>query len=147
MLDFEHDRPTRLEERVVNVYRKHRPYSPQDIDLDLFIYDAGIWVHYLPEPSTNYQFRDEMYSIIVDNRLPRRQQGIELTHELGHILLHVGHQTFMPDDEGDRQKWQADRFATYALAPTFMIADCIKPTNSRQRAERRVSSVRYRVRR
>jgi Zn-dependent peptidase ImmA (M78 family) len=134
MLQFlEHYRPTRLESFVVNFYRKQQINSPQDIDLELFVYDAAIWVHYLPQPSTNYRFRGNMYTIVVDNRLPRRQQRVELAHELGHVLLHVGRQEFMPNDERARQEWQADQFAMYALAPTFMIANCIEPTNSRQR--------------
>ncbi|WP_067931256.1 ImmA/IrrE family metallo-endopeptidase [Alicyclobacillus kakegawensis] len=134
MLDcLEHYVPTRLEERLLRFYKEHGIYTPQDIDLGLFLSNACIRVYYLPKPSAYFRFRGDKYTIVVDKRLPRRQQRVELAHELGHVLLHVGHQAFMPADERERQEYQADMFAMYALAPTFMIADCIEPADSRKR--------------
>lgn len=90
--------PGHLESTIVDFYRKNHVQSPQDIDLEMFAYDAGIWIHFLPQPSTNYQRKENMYSVVVDNRMPWQQQRIELAHELGHCLLHAGRQEFMTDD-------------------------------------------------
>lgn len=141
MLDLEHYRPTPLESFVVDFYRKRGIRSPQDIDLEMLAYEAGIWIHYADAPTTHYEIDDgKAYSIVVDNGQPWEQQRVELAHELGHCLLHVGRQDLMPIDFRVRQEWQADRFAAYALAPTFMIANCWVDTSSR---ERMVSQLAY----
>lgn len=132
LTQLESYRPGPLESAVVEFYRKHHIKSPQDIDLEVFAYDAGIWIHFLDSPSTNYHMRDDLYSIVVDKRMPWEQQRVELAHELGHVLLHAGRQEFMTDNFRALQEWQADRFAAYALAPTFMIANCIVHASSRQ---------------
>lgn len=124
--------PGPLESAVVDFYRKNHIRSPKDINIEMFAYDAGIWIHFLASPSTNYHIKGDMYSIVVDRRLPWEQQRVELAHELGHVLLHAGRQEFMKDDFRALQEWQADRFAMYALAPTFMIANCIVQASSRQ---------------
>lgn len=38
----------------------------------------------------------------------------------------------LTDDFRALQEWQADRFAMYALVPTFMIANCLTNENSRE---------------
>lgn len=124
--------PTPLEASVVEFYRKHHIKSPQDISLEMFAYDAGIWVHYVPHPSTNYQFKENFYTVCVDNRIPWENQRVEMAHELGHVLLHTGRQEFMNDDFRALQEFQADRFAMFALTPTYMIANCIVQAASRQ---------------
>ncbi|QQE78100.1 ImmA/IrrE family metallo-endopeptidase [Alicyclobacillus sp. SO9] len=124
--------PTPLEDAVVQFYRRHLIKSPQDIDLEMFAYEASIWVHYVPHPSNNFHFRDSIYTIAVDNRIPWEQQRVGLAHELGHVLLHSGSQEFMNDDFRALQEFQADRFAMFALAPTFMLANYITQASSRQ---------------
>ncbi|GIM45917.1 hypothetical protein DNHGIG_14660 [Collibacillus ludicampi] len=131
MLELEHYRPTALESAVVSFYKKKGITNPCDINLEVFAYDAGIWIHELPMPSTNYHFKHG-YTIVLDNRLPYKQQRVELAHELGHILLHCGRQEFMTDDFRALQEWQADRFAMYALAPTFMIGNYLDYAYSRE---------------
>lgn len=132
MFDFTRYRPTHLEAAVVSFYQQNCIRNPQDIDLDIFAYDAGIWVHYLDQPSTNYHFRGNSYTVVVDRRMAWEQQRVEFAHELGHVLLHAGRQEFMKDDLRAHQEFQADRFAMYALAPTFMIANCLVQASSRQ---------------
>lgn len=124
-------RPGHLESAVVDFYRRHHIRSPQDIHLEMFAEDAGIHVHYVPFPSTSYELKSGPL-IAVDNRLPWVQQRVEFAHELGHILLHCGRQHFMTDDFRALQEFQADRFAMYALAPTYMITNCIVQAHSRQ---------------
>lgn len=131
MFNLDQYRPTHLEASVVNFYRKNSVRAPQDIQLELFAYDAGIWIHFLSQPSTNYHFRAQMYTVIVDRRQPWEQQRVEMAHEIGHVLLHAGRQEFMADDYRARQEFQADLFAMYALVPTFMIANCITNAYSR----------------
>jgi len=130
-IQLESYRPGPLESAVVEFYHKHHITNPQDIDLELFAYDAGIWIHFNDSPSTNYQMRNDLYTIIVDKRMPWEQQRVELAHELGHVLLHAGRQEFMMDDFRALQEWQADRFAMYALLPTFMLANHIVHSSNR----------------
>jgi len=127
---FEQYRPTHLESAIVDFYRKNGVRSPQDIDLDYFVQDAGIWLHYVAQPTSHYQFKQGRYTIVVDRRITWERQRTELAHELGHCLLHSGRQEFMNDDFRALQEWQADRFAMFALVPTFMIANCITQTSS-----------------
>lgn len=132
LTQLESYRPSPLESSVVDFYRKRHVQSPQDIDLEMFAYDAGIWIHFMDSSSTNYHIRGNMYSVVVDRRLPWNQQRVELAHELGHVLLHAGRQEFMTDDFRALQEWQADRFAAYALVPTFMLSNYIVHASSRQ---------------
>lgn len=132
MLEFlESYQPSPLEDVILNFYRKHQINTPDDIELDWMAREADIWVHYKSHPSTSYQLREGMWSIIVDNRLPEVQQRVELAHELGHVFLHVGHQIAMNADFRAIQEWQADRFAMYLLCPTTMIANCLVIGESR----------------
>ncbi|WP_051663453.1 ImmA/IrrE family metallo-endopeptidase [Alicyclobacillus macrosporangiidus] len=141
MLQYlEHYRPTPLESFVVDFYHKHGIRSPQDIDLEMFAKEAGVPVRFLPRPSKAYELAGGKYLIIINSENEWPEQRVELAHELGHVLLHVGVQWFMPDDFRALQEWQANRFAMYALAPTFMIANCL--VNARTR-EQLVSQLAY----
>lgn len=114
--------PNKLEWRIWTYYQKHDIQSPCEIDLNAYAKDAAIWVHYAPLDSTNYEMVEDMYTIIIDNRLPPQQQRVELAHELGHVILHTGDQETLSEAERTRQEWQANQFAMYALAPTYMLA-------------------------
>lgn len=46
--------------------------------------------------------------------------------------MHAGRQDFMAKDFRALQEWQADKFAFYALAPTYMIANCLVQASSRE---------------
>jgi len=125
--------PTPLESAVISMYQNHNIQCPQDIDLELFAYDAGIWIHLYEGESKHIETDDQMYSILLDSRLPQKLQRIQLAHELGHVLLHTGRQEFMKDDVRALQEYQADKFALFALAPTFMIANCsLQASNGQQ---------------
>lgn len=114
--------PTKLEWRILNCYRRRDIQSPNEIDLESFAKEAGIWVHHAPLGSTYYEMIDDMYTIIVDDRLPELQQRVELAHEYGHVLLHTGDQEILCQAERIRQEREANHFAMYALAPTYLIA-------------------------
>jgi Zn-dependent peptidase ImmA (M78 family) len=139
MLELQYYRPTPLESAIVDFYRKNHIKSPQDIDLEMFAYEQNIWIHYADRHSDSFEFK-QGYSIVIDNRLPWEQQRVELAHELGHCLLHAGRQELMQYDFRVMQEWQADRFAAYALAPTFMIENCWIEASSR---EQMVSELAY----
>jgi Zn-dependent peptidase ImmA (M78 family) len=132
MFDLSYYRPTPLESIIVDFYRKNHIKSPQDIDLEMFAWEAGIWIHYSPMPTTHVETDHQMYSIIVDSRLPWELQKVQLAHELGHVILHAGRQHFLAPDFRALQEWQADRFAAYALVPTFMIGNCWVEASSRE---------------
>ena len=115
--------PSLLESHIVTYYRELLITSPHDIDLQAFAEKATIMIHSIPKPSATFGMHHR-YVIAIDNRLPRQLQRVQLAHELGHVLLHSGRQEWMPEDSRQRQEYQADRFAMYALMPTFMIASC-----------------------
>jgi len=114
--------PNKLEWRISTYYQKHDVQSPCEIDLNAYANESAIWVHYAPLDSANFEMIENMYTIIVDNRLPQLQQRVELARELGHVILHTGDQESVFEVERLRQIWQANRFAMYALAPTYMLA-------------------------
>lgn len=114
--------PNKLEWRISAYYHKHDVHEPSEIDLNAYAKESAIWIHYAPLDSTNYEMVEDMYTIIVDNRLPQQQQRVELAHELGHVILHTGDQESISEAERIRQEWQANHFAMYALAPTYMLA-------------------------
>lgn len=119
-------KPGPLEAAIEHYYRKHGIRSPQDIDLEMFVEDAGVLVRYLPRSSKAYEFKGERRLIIVDSRVDRRQQRVELAHELGHVLLHTGTQWRLPIFFRIKEERQADHFAMYALSPTFMVLPMIE---------------------
>ncbi|WAH38573.1 ImmA/IrrE family metallo-endopeptidase [Alicyclobacillus dauci] len=136
---FERYVPTHLESAIMDFYRKNKVKSQYDIDLEMFAWDAGIWVHYADMGTTHNEVDGTMYSIIIDNRIPWQQQRVEFAHELGHVLLHAGRQEFMNNDFRALQEWQADRFAMYALAPTCMIVNTITNASSRTQLVRQLA--------
>ena len=137
---LDHYRPTPLESAIDQFYQRKKIFHPSDIDLAFFAEDADIRILYQPLSSITYQLTT-FDAIIIDRRLPFRQQKVELAHELGHVLMHVGRQDFMEDDFRAMQEWQADRFALYALVPAFMIKNYIIPTNSRLRLITHLSDI------
>lgn len=124
--------PTIMEEKIVKFYRKNHIYSPQDIDPEMWANEASIWIHRAPIRTTHHQRNNGLYTIILDSRMPEQQQRLELAHELGHVLYHAGNQMTMGEAFRQKQEWEADRFAFYALAPTFMIANALINAYSRQ---------------
>lgn len=126
---IENYQPTKLEWKVLHCYRRRSIQLASEIDLESFAKERGIWVHYAPLGSTFYEMSDDMYTIIIDDRLPELQQRVEFAHELGHVLLHAGDQEVLNHAERIRQERQANHFALYALAPTYllvqyMVEDC-----------------------
>lgn len=90
MLDhLEHYHPAPLEAAVTEFYRKHRVMSPQDIDLEMFAADTNIIVRERTGKTLALRLKRH-YVIFLDRRLPWPQRHIELAHELGHVLMHVG---------------------------------------------------------
>lgn len=110
-----------LESAIERYYSQHGILSPHDIDLEALASEHGIIVRYLPRPSKTYELKGGRHIIIIDSRNDRLQQRVELAHELGHVLLHTGTQWRLPKLFRIKQEWQAERFAMYALAPTFML--------------------------
>ncbi|MFB5192702.1 ImmA/IrrE family metallo-endopeptidase [Alicyclobacillus fastidiosus] len=136
--DLELYKPTPMEAAIQTLYKRHHIVSPCDIDMDRMAGELGVEVRYLAHESNTAKLGSK-YFVIVDDRVHWTQQRIEFAHELGHILMHYGNQLNMPPDFKNLQEWQADRFAMYALAPTFMIANCITNAYSRQQLVRQLA--------
>lgn len=131
-------RPTPMEAAIETWYRKLDILSPYEINLDLIADELGIHIRYLARDTTSLQMSDGYY-VILDKRVHWTQQRIEFAHELGHVIMHAGNQMNMPDDFRLLQEWQADRFAMYALAPTFILANCLTQAHSRKQLIRQLA--------
>lgn len=59
--------------------------------------------------------------IFIDPSLSVEQQREVFTHELGHVLHHVGVQLSMPEDFRHMQEAKAQNFALHFAVPTFML--------------------------
>lgn len=126
-----------LESAIEQYYRRRNILFPHDIDLETFAEEHGIPVRYLPRSSKAYELKGGRHLIIVDSRVDKRQQRVELAHELGHVLLHTGTQWHLPHLFRVREERQAEQFAMCALAPTFMLLPMIE-----EGADRRVLAAR-----
>lgn len=96
--------------------------SPEDMNLYRIAAECRIWIHQAPVRSRAME-RNEMATIILDNRLTDKQQWEEFGHELCHILRQSGNQLKMPLPFLQYQEWKADRFALHFCIPTFMLGE------------------------
>lgn len=50
-------------------------------------------------------------------------------HEIGHVLMHVGNQLYMPPPFREYQEWKANIFMYHFCVPTFMLDQIDLPIN------------------
>lgn len=67
------------------------------------------------------QIGDRIYYIVLYNAAvtDTRRRNFTLAHEIGHILLEH-------TDDGDRQEWEADRFAAQLLLPRVLVEQLVR---------------------
>ncbi|MCY0893072.1 MAG: ImmA/IrrE family metallo-endopeptidase [Acidibacillus sp.] len=110
-----------LEKRIHTLYERHGITRPCDISLRVFDHVLPVRVIYRPGSTVSMISNGECLAF-VDGHLPLPERRVVIAHEIGHLLLHAGIQTWLPCDARSKQEWQANRFAAYALAPSWMIA-------------------------
>ncbi len=110
-----------LESRICTLYERHGITRPCDISLRVFDHVMPVRVIYRPGSAVSMINNGECLAF-VDGRLPLPERRVVIAHEIGHLLLHAGIQTWLPCNARSKQEWQANRFAGYALAPSWMIA-------------------------
>lgn len=113
-----------LEERILRLYAKHGIFSPYQISLH--VYDSILPIHvvYRYGPPLTVDAENNPH-VFVDGHLSLPERRVVIAHEIGHILLHAGIQTWMAPEDRSKQEWQANRFAAYALAPTPMMQQAL----------------------
>ena len=89
------------------------------IPIDLYTITSRLKINLLEKPSTSALISPGgIPQIIVNSRKHHYQQRVECAHEIGHFVLHVGNQFFMPETWTIKQEAEAQKFAYYFLIPT-----------------------------
>ncbi|MEK4030864.1 ImmA/IrrE family metallo-endopeptidase [Pseudobacillus sp. FSL P4-0506] len=112
--------PTLLEDYIKELYTTIGIYTPEQLDLQGIAKEMNIRVIYWDEPSQALRSRGRLY-IALNKYLNLPQQWQDFSHELCHILRHVGDQSFLPPAFKYLQEWQATNFALNFCVPTFML--------------------------
>ncbi|AOK91970.1 ImmA/IrrE family metallo-endopeptidase [Paenibacillus polymyxa] len=123
-----HYQTTYLEHCIENIYLKNGITEPQHITIDKITETLDIWIYSLSQKSKAYESATGLRSILLDNRLPQKEQRIEFLHEVSHLLRHAGNQTVMPKEFVELQEADADQFVLYASMPFFMLSRLKFPT-------------------
>ncbi|WP_217580995.1 ImmA/IrrE family metallo-endopeptidase [Lysinibacillus sp. GbtcB16] len=87
----------------------------------------GIQVFYWQDKSQALFIKEHSY-LFLNEQLTKQQLWQDFCHELGHVLLHTGHQGHMSPLFREYQENKANNFMYHACVPTFML-DEIEPRN------------------
>lgn len=111
--------PTYLEKWIVDQYRNHRIYYPEDLN-EAYIAQA-YRIYYRQSLKAHSIEHGNFRLICVTETKDKQQQKEEFFHELCHVLLHAGRQIMMPKAFQELQEYQAKRFTQYAAIPFHML--------------------------
>ncbi|KAB2377095.1 MULTISPECIES: ImmA/IrrE family metallo-endopeptidase [Bacillus] len=111
---------THIEDYMKKLYHSFSIFVPEQIDMMTIAQKLNIWVHFAPFGSRAI-CRDNLPSIIIDNRNTIYQQWEDFGHELCHVLFHVGNQLYVPKLFLDYQEAKANNFMLQFCIPTFML--------------------------
>ena len=125
--------PTLLEQEIVDMYKRLDFRTPYDINLRQLAEEHGIHIIERRGESQAIELKGGSILVFLNSALPWQEQRMELAHELAHIWMHVGRQDELSTSYRSRQETQADAWSMYALAPTFMIANCITNADGPER--------------
>jgi Zn-dependent peptidase ImmA (M78 family) len=106
-------RPFELENFVSTLYIN---FYPNEIDEQLIVSKLEIELVY----SRFRSYADESDGFKIINIYLFKNEKF-FFHELGHLFLHGGDQTYMPPILRDWQEWTAKRFTRYAAIPYHML--------------------------
>jgi Zn-dependent peptidase ImmA (M78 family) len=96
------------------------PSAPADIDLCALAEKMRVSVRFEPVVShtlTHHRTK----SVVIDSRLDRPAQRVDLAHELCHLVAHEGNQMQLPVSMVAFQEEQCKRMALYLLCPTSYL--------------------------
>lgn len=111
---------SQIEDYIEELYYSLSIFTPEQIDMKLISEKFDIWIHFAPFGSRAI-CRDDLSSIIIDNRIPSYRQWEDFGHELCHILFHAGNQLYVPKLFLDYQEAKAKNFMLHFCIPTFML--------------------------
>ncbi|HDR4512946.1 TPA: ImmA/IrrE family metallo-endopeptidase [Bacillus cereus] len=111
---------TQTEDYIKKLYHSLSIFVPEQIDMLTIAKKLNIWLHFAPFGSRAI-YRDDLPSIIIDNRNMTYQQWEDFGHELCHVLFHVGNQLYVPKLFLDYQEAKANNFMLHFCIPTFML--------------------------
>lgn len=109
-----------IEDYIENFLHSLSIFVPEQLNMTLIAQKLNIWLHFAPFGSRAI-FRDDLPTIIIDNRNTAYQQWEDFGHELCHLLFHVGNQLCMPKLFLDYQEAKANNFMLHFCIPTFML--------------------------
>lgn len=107
---------TLLEDWIKDFYYDIGIFHPHQLDFIEIAYRLGMVVSFENMSSRIYKEK-----VIIDERLPPREQWEDFGHELCHSLRHYGNQMIMSEDFLQLQEFQAHYFSLHFCIPTFML--------------------------
>ncbi|OFD61470.1 ImmA/IrrE family metallo-endopeptidase [Bacillus mycoides] len=116
----QHYYTTQIEDYIEKLYHSLSIFVPEQIDMIMIAQKLNIWLHFAPFGSRAI-CRDDLSSIIIDNRNMSYQQWEDFGHEVCHVLFHVGNQLYVPKLFLDYQEAKANNFMLHFCIPTFML--------------------------
>ncbi|MGN4715648.1 ImmA/IrrE family metallo-endopeptidase [Bacillus cereus group sp. MYBK226-2] len=122
---------TQLEDYIQNLYKSLSIFAPEQIDMTKIAQKLNVWLHFAPFGSRAI-CRQDLPSIIIDNRNTTHQQWEDFGHELCHILFHVGNQLHIPKFFLDYQEAKANNFMLHFCIPTFMLRALSLPETKKE---------------
>ncbi|UXJ70795.1 ImmA/IrrE family metallo-endopeptidase [Lysinibacillus fusiformis] len=118
---------THTENLIYELYNQLNIFIPEQLDFQAIAIQLGIQVYYWPDQSQALFLKKRSY-IFVNEQLTKQQLWQDFCHELGHVLLHTGHQGRMSPLYREYQENKANHFMYHACVPSFML-DEIEPYN------------------
>lgn len=111
---------TQTEDYIKKLYYSLSIFIPEQLDMIAISQKLNIWLHFAPVGSRSI-CRNNLPSIIIDNRITSYHQWEDFGHELCHVLFHVGNQLCIPKLFLDYQENKAKNFMLHFCIPTFML--------------------------
>ncbi|MGE7916679.1 ImmA/IrrE family metallo-endopeptidase [Lysinibacillus xylanilyticus] len=111
---------TYTEDFIKELYTKIGILTTLQLDFQTIAMQLGIQVFYWPDNSQAL-FLKKRYFIFLNKQLSQQLQWQDFCHELGHVLLHTGHQGRMSSLFREYQENKANNFMYHACVPSFML--------------------------
>jgi len=118
---------THTEDFIEELYARMDILTPQQLKFKNISLHFGIHLFYWADKSQALFLKNQVY-ILLNEQLSDQQQWQDFCHELGHVLLHTGHQGRMSPLFREYQENKANHFMYHACVPSFMLND-IDPSN------------------
>jgi Zn-dependent peptidase ImmA (M78 family) len=117
---------TPLEDYVKKLYQSIGIMEPYQVDMLDIAERLNIWIHFL-NMSSKLIDREDLPSMVIDNRISAKEQWQDFGHELCHLLRQGGNQTKMRPDLLMFQETKAENFMYEFCVPSFMLINCSFP--------------------